>query len=154
MKKRISQGLALLLCCLLLAPSALAAGRYPEKEHLPVDFADMVYTGYDGAALRSLLDELRQIASSPAIRTEDAETWAEVESLYRRVLSEADQLSTQSALIGIHYDANGADQEAADESAALSQLSIQLYDECYQVLGLFVDTPYQDILERGTQART
>lgn len=148
MKKIIAAGLALLLCCLLEAPSALAAGRYPEKEHLPVDFTDMVYTGYDGAALRSALFALEEIAKSPAARREDAGTRAELESLYGRILSEVDLLSTQSALIGIRYDANGADQEAADESAALAELSVQLFDECYQTLGLLADTPYRDILER------
>ena len=141
-------GALLLAACLMLTIPARAAGRYPEKEHLPVDFADMEYTGYDGAALRSALSALEQIAASPAARTEDAEVRAALEELYGRILSEVDQLSTQSALIGIRYDANGADQEAADESAALSQLSVQLFDECYRTLGLLADTPYRDILER------
>lgn len=152
MKKIIAPGLAFALCCLLLTAPARAAGRYPEKEHLPVDFADMEYTGYDGAALRSALSALEEIASSPAIRRETDATRAELESLYRQILSEVDQLSTQSALIGIRYDANGADQAAADESAALSRLSIQLFDECYQALALLADTPYQDIVARDTGA--
>ncbi len=141
-------GAILLAACLTLTLPAQAAARYPEKEHLPVDFADMEYTGYDGAALRSALSALEQIAASPAAQTEDAEIRAALEALYGRILSEVDQLSTQSALIGIRYDANGADQEAADESAALSQLSVQLFDECYRTLGLLADTPYRDILER------
>ena len=58
----IARGLSLLLCCLLLAPSALAAGRCPEKEHLPVDFADMAYTGYDGEVLQSALADLEALA--------------------------------------------------------------------------------------------
>ena len=148
MKKTIARGLSLLLCCLLLAPSALAAGRCPEKEHLPVDFADMAYTGYDGEVLQSALADLEALAVSPAGQTEDAKTRAALESLYRKILSEVDQLSTQSALISIRYDANGADREAADESAALSQLSVQLFDQCYRTLGLLADTPYRDILER------
>ena len=148
MKKAIIQGLALLLCCLLSAPSARAAVRDPEKEHLPVDFSDMEYTGFDAAALLDALSALRQTAASPAIQTENAGTRAELESLYRRILSEVDRLSTQSALIGIRYDANGADQATAGESAALSQLSVQLFDECYRALGLLADTPYRDILER------
>lgn len=146
MKKIIA--LALVLCCLLPGPSALAADRWPEKDHLPVDFADMPYTGYDGAALRSALSALEALAASPAAKTENAQTRAELEVLYGEILSEVDALSTQSALIGIRYDANGADREAADESAALTELSIQLFDECYQTLALLVDTPYQDILER------
>lgn len=151
MKKIIAAGLALLLCCLLEAPFAQAAGRYPEKEHLPVDFADMAYTGYDGAALRSALSALEEIAKSPAAQREDAGTRAELESLYGQILSEVDRLSTQSALIGIRYDANGADQEAADESAALAELSVQLFDECYRTLGLLADTPYRDLLERDAE---
>ena len=138
----------LLAACLMLTIPALAAGRWPEKEHLPVDFADMAYTGYDGAALRSALAELEALAASPAAQAEDAGTRAEVESLYRQILSEVDQLSTQSALIGIRYDANGADQAAADEAAALAELSVELFDECYRTLALLADTPYQDILER------
>lgn len=148
MKKAIIQGLALLLCCLLSAPSARAAVRDPEKEHLPVDFSDMEYTGFDAAALLDALSALRQTAASPAIQTENAGTRAELESLYRRILSEVDRLSTQSALIGIRYDANGADQAAAEESAALAELSAQVFDSCYSALRLLLDTPYQDIIQR------
>ena len=148
MKKAIIQGLALLLCCLLSAPSARAAVRDPEKEHLPVDFSDMEYTGFDAAALLDALSALRQTAASPAIQTENAGTRAELESLYRRILSEVDRLSTQSALIGIRYDANGADQAASEESAALAELSAQVFDSCYSALRLLLDTPYQDIIQR------
>lgn len=145
---RILRAAVCLLLCCLLAPSARASGRYPEKEHLPVDFADMACTGFDGAGLRAALDSLRQIASSPAVRDESPEIRAELEGLYRQILSEVDALSTQAALIGIRYDANGADQAAAEESAALSRLSVQLFDECYQALRLLADTPYCDILEK------
>ena len=44
MKKRFrvfELGALLLAACLLLAVPARAASRWPEKEHLPVDFADM-----------------------------------------------------------------------------------------------------------------
>lgn len=142
-----------LAACLLLAVPSQAAGRYPEKEHLPVDFADMACTGFDDTALRGALDSLRQTAASPAIQTESAGTRAELEGLYRRILSELDQLFTQCALAEIRYDANGADQAAADASAALAQLSVQLSDECYLALQLLVDTPYQDIVEKdaGTE---
>lgn len=148
MKKIIASALALLLSCLLMAPAAGAAGRYPEKEHLPVDYADMACTGFDDTVLRNALADLEALAASPAIRAEDAGTRAQVEALYRQILSELDELSTQSALIGIRYDANGADQEAAEQSAALSRLSAQLFDQCYQTLALLAGTPYQELLER------
>lgn len=146
MKKIIASALVLALCC--LGPFARAAGPRPEKEHLPVDFADMACTGYDGAALRSLLAELEALAASPAVQREDAGTRAAVESLYEQILSEVDRLSTQTALTGIRYDANGADQAAADQAAALAELSVELFDRCYQALALLADTPYRDIWER------
>lgn len=149
MKKRFRAPAAFLLAaCLLLAVPARAAGRYPEKEHLPVDFADMDRAGFDDAALRAALSALRRTASSPAVRTEDAGTRAELEALCGRIHDEVDRLSTQSALAGIRYDANGADREAADEAAALAELSAELFDECYQALRLLADTPYRDIVER------
>lgn len=148
MKKMAVSALALLLSCLLLAPAAGAAGAYPEKEHLPVDFADMDYTGYDPSVLRAALAALEALAVSPAVRTGDAKVRTQVETLYRQILSELDDLTTQSALIGIRYDANGADQAAVEESAALSQLSVQLFDQCYQTLALLADTPCRDLLER------
>ena len=157
MKKRFRAfelGALLLAACLLLAVPARAAGRWPEKEHLPVDFADMEYTGYDGADLRSALAALERIAASSAAQTESAAVRAELEELYGQILAEVDRLSTQSALIGIRYDANGADQETAGESAALSQLSVQIFDECYRALGLLADTPYRDILERDAGPET
>ena len=157
MKKRFrvfELGALLLAACLLLAVPARAASRWPEKEHLPVDFADMEYTGYDGADLRSALAALERIAASSAAQTESAAVRAELEELYGQILAEVDRLSTQSALIGIRYDANGADQETAGESAALSQLSVQIFDECYRALGLLADTPYRDILERDAGPET
>ena len=103
MKKRFRAfelGALLLAACLLLAVPARAAGRWPEKEHLPVDFADMEYTGYDGADLRSALAALERIAASSAAQTESAAVRAELEELYGQILAEVDRLSTQSALIG------------------------------------------------------
>lgn len=147
MKKLSVSAMALLLSGLLLTSAAGAASRYPEKEHLPVDYADMACTGYNDTALRSLLTELEALTASPAQR-EDGGTRAQVEALYRQILSELDELSTQSALAGIRYDANGADEAAAEASAALSQLSTRLFDQCYQTLALLADTPYRDILER------
>lgn len=148
MKKLSVSAMALLLSGLLLTSAAGAASRYPEKEHLPVDYADMACTGYDDTALQSLLTELEALTASPAIQREDGGTRAQVEALYRQILSELDELSTQSALAGIRYDANGADEAAAEASAALSQLSTRLFDQCYQTLALLADTPYRDILER------
>lgn len=148
MKKLSVSAMALLLSGLLLTSAAGAASRYPEKEHLPVDYADMACTGYDDTALQSLLTELEALTASPAIQRENGGTRAQVEALYRQILSELDELSTQSALAGIRYDANGADEAAAEASAALSQLSTRLFDQCYQTLALLADTPYRDILER------
>ena len=148
MKKLSVSAMALLLSGLLLTSAAGAASRYPEKEHLPVDYADMACTGYDDTALQSLLTELEALTASPAIQRENGGTRAQVEALYRQILSELDELSTQSALAGIRHDANGADEAAAEASAALSQLSTRLFDQCYQTLALLADTPYRDILER------
>lgn len=148
MKKLSVSAMALLLSGLLLTSAAGAASRYPEKEHLPVDYADMACTGYNDTALQSLLTELEALTASPAIQREDGGTRAQVEALYRQILSELDELSTQSALAGIRYDANGADEAAAEASAALSQLSTRLFDQCCQTLALLADTPYRDILER------
>ena len=76
-------GALLLAACLLLAVPARAASRWPEKEHLPVDFADMEYTGYDGADLRSALAALERIAASSAAQTESAAVRAELEEIGR-----------------------------------------------------------------------
>lgn len=139
---------AVLAVCLLPAPEALAAGRYPEKEHLPVDFSDMAYTGFDDTALQEALSSLREICASPAIRVRSAETRLQLQALYGRILDEVDLLMTQSALIGIRYDASGAEEEAARESAALSDKITQVSDDCYLTLRLLVDTPYEDIVAR------
>lgn len=138
----------MLAACLLPGPEALAADRYPEKEHLPVDFADMACTGFDDTVLQEALSSLRQICASPAIRTNNAKTRLRLQSLYDQILQEVNLLMTQSALINIRYDANGAEEEAARESAALSEQVTRISDDCYLALQLLIDTPYQNIVER------
>jgi len=138
----------------LLALSLTACGQetatvkgYPDKVHLPVDYADMVFTGFDETNLQDALTELEELHGSGAFEKKDAQTWERVEELYGVIKAELDILYTQVSLIGIQYDCNGAEEQLAETSAELSARGSVLQDKCFQVLSLLVDTPYQDILE-------
>ena len=49
----------------LLAPARAADSRYPEKEHLPVDYADMDASGFDETKLQAALTALEELCASP-----------------------------------------------------------------------------------------
>ena len=115
--------LCLLLTTALLAGS-VSADRYPQKTHLPVDYADMPCTGFDETILQNALDTLK----TPGLSEENAQ------SLYDTVLTELNELTTQSALAGILYDANGAAPADAEVVAVLTAQSTRLFDQTYAVL--------------------
>ena len=60
---------ALLTAALVTAP--VSAARYPDKVHLPVDYADMVFTGYDDTSLLAALEDLESGDRSGALRREN-----------------------------------------------------------------------------------
>lgn len=142
----------LLLALALLTGTAAAESRYPDKEHLPVDFSSMERTGFDEARIQAAMKELRALCGSPDFNRESDGTRARVRELYDRILRELDVLSTQSALADIYYDANGAEASAAEASAVLSEQVGRLYDAAWDALSPLVDTPYRDILEADAGA--
>ena len=113
--------LSFLLAFALLTGAAAAEGHYPDKEHLPVDFAAMERGGFDETNIQAALEELDALCGSFAMLQEDEETREKIQGLYTRILGELDILSTQSALAEIYYDSNGAEQSAADAVAELSE---------------------------------
>ena len=121
--------------------------HYPDKEHLPVDYADMVYTGFDETNLQNALAELEELHASGDLQSKNTGTREKVEELYNVIKEEMNILYTQLSLIGIQYDCNGAEEKLAEASAELSSRGSVLSDRCYQVLALLVDTPYQDVIE-------
>ena len=126
--------------------------HYPDKEHQPIDYADMVYTGFDETNLQAALEELKELHTSGDLQNENVQTREKVEELYRVIRAELDILYTQLSLIGIQYDCNGAEEKLAEESAELSSRASVLNDQCYQALALLVDTPYQDVIEADAGA--
>ena len=149
MKRWRDRILILLLAFSLLAcqGNAAEARHYPDKVHLPVDYEDMAFTGFDETALQDVLEEIQDLNDSGALQKKDVQTRLRVEELYDSMKAELDNLTTQVSLLGIQYDANGAEEELAEASAELSSRGSALYDQCYQALALLVDTPYQDIIE-------
>ncbi len=134
----------------LLAPALAADSRYPEKEHLPVDYADMDASGFDETKLQAALTALEDLCASPQGQREDPQARTRVQSLYGEILAELNILSTQSSLIGIAYDAQaaGPDAEAAAQAAEnIAAQSDRLFDRVYSALALLADTPYWDIID-------
>ena len=124
-----------------------AVVHYPDKEHMPVDYEDMVFTGFDETNLQAALTELQELSDAGAFQKKDAQTHKRVEELYDVIKTELNILYTQYSLIGIQYDCNGAEEELAELSAELSSRGNVINDQCYQALALLVDTPYQDVIE-------
>lgn len=148
--KRWGNGVIILLLAFSLTAcqkSIAGGGHYPDKEHLAVHYEDMVFTGFDETALQAALTELESLYDSGALQAGSTRTRARVEELYGEIKAELDILSTQLSLIGIQYDANGAEEQLAEASAELTARSSYLYDQCYQVLALLADTPCGDIIE-------
>lgn len=148
--KRWRDGIIILLMAfsLLACQGDVAEARhYPDKIHLPVDYGDMVFTGFDETVLQDVLEEIQELYDSGALQKKDVQTRLRVEELYESMKAELNNLTTQVSLLGIQYDANGAEEELADTSAELASRGSALYDQCYQALALLVDTPYQDIIE-------
>lgn len=150
--KRWGKGMVVILLAFSLLAcrqtTARSGGsRYPDKEHLPVNYEDMVFTGFDETALQNALEELEALNDSGDLQKGDARTKERVGELYNEIKSEMNVLGTQISLIGIQYDANGADGQLAEIAAELSARSSLLADRCYQVLSLLADTPCRDIIE-------
>ena len=148
--KRWRDGIIILLMAfsLLACQGDVAEARhYPDKVHLPVDYGDMVFTGFDETVLQDVLEEIQELYDSGALQKKDVQTRLRVEELYESMKAELNNLTTQVSLLGIQYDANGAEEELAKTSAELASRGSALYDQCYQALALLVDTPYQDIIE-------
>ncbi len=148
--KRWRDGIIILLMAfsLLACQGDVAEARhYPDKVHLPVDYGDMVFTGFDETVLQDVLEEIQELYDSGALQKKDVQTRLRVEELYESMKAELNNLTTQVSLLGIQYDANGAEEELAKTSAELASRGSTLYDQCYQALALLVDTPYQDIIE-------
>lgn len=142
------------LIVLALLPSLLTTAlaldsRYPDKEHLPVAYADMDASGFDETNLQAALTELENLCAD-AGEKEDRQTRKRVQALYDKILEEINGLTTQSSLIEIAYDAQAAGSNgtaAAQAAAEISEQSDRLYDRVYAVLALMADTPYQDIID-------
>ncbi len=148
--KRWRNGIIILLMAfsLLACQGDVAEARhYPDKVHLPVDYGDMVFTGFDETVLQDVLEEIQELYDSGALQKKDVQTRLRVEELYESMKAELNNLTTQVSLLGIQYDANGAEEELAETSAELASRGSALYDQCYQALALLVDTPYQNIIE-------
>lgn len=148
--KRWRDGIIILLMAfsLLACQGDVAEARhYPDKIHLPVDYGDMVFTGFDETVLQDVLEEIQELYDSGALQKKDVQTRLRVEELYESMKAELNNLTTQVSLLGIQYDANGAEEELAETSAELASRGSALYDQCYQALALLVDTPYQNIIE-------
>lgn len=148
--KCLARGLTSVLLAFALTAcrqETAAVAHYPAKEHQPVDYADMVYTGFDEANLRAALEEIKELSVSGSLQIDNAQTRERAEELYRTVKTELNILYTQLSLIGIQYDCSGAAETLAETSAELSSRASVLLDQCYQALAFFVDTPYQDVIE-------
>lgn len=147
MKKRF---FALLLSLSIFLPTlacpALAVD-YPEKEHLPVDYKDMVYTGFDDDALQAAFAGLLELDANGALEKDTPEVRTRVEELYRTILREYDILTTQYYLISLRHDADVNDSWAAKENADFSDRFNYTSDQCQSALALLAGSPYADILE-------
>jgi len=148
MKKRL---LALTLCAamagsLLTLPAAADTAPASTKAHLPVDYADMVYTGFDDDALQALFTRLIDLETIGALEAEDPTTRQEVEAIYASILREYDVILTQYYLIDLRYDADVTDAWAATESADFGQRFDRVTDQCYSAFALLADTPYADVM--------
>lgn len=157
LKKRIF--CLLLALSLLSGPAALAfGGRYPDKAHLPVDYADMLpVTPFEEDGLLAALKELEGICGLHRRDQPDKAARQRVSGLYSRVLSELNELTTKVSLAGIQYDASGGGEAESALYLELSAQQTRLTDRCYQVLGVMAASPFQDILERSAgedQARS
>ena len=150
LKKRV---LCLLLALSLLSGPAALALRYPEKEHLPVDYADMLpVTGFDESALQAALKELEAICGMHRRDAKDRETRRRVQALYDQILSELNVLITQVSLSSVAYDASGAGEAESALYLELSAQQTRLFDRTYQVFGTLASSPYRDILEDAAGA--
>ena len=117
-----SRIIAVLLVFILTAcgQEVSAVKSNPGKVHQPVDYTDMVFTGFDETNLQDAFAELEELSDSGALQKKDVQTQLRVEELYGVIRTEMDILYTQIALIGIQYDRNGAEEQLAEKSAELS----------------------------------
>ncbi|MCM1344559.1 MAG: hypothetical protein NC305_11570 [Lachnospiraceae bacterium] len=154
MKKKIKcwgKGMIVLFLAVSLTAcqqqQTVAIRHDPVKEHQPVDYADMVFTGFDETNLQEALSELGELHDAGDLQKRSPQTRDRVAEIYDVIKEEMNILYTQISLIGIQYDCNGAEEELAKTSAELSARGSVLIDQCYQALAYLVDTPYQDIIE-------
>ena len=143
------------LLCLLLALSLLVGsgvsalgGRYPEKVHLAVDYADMLpVTPFDETALLEALNELERLSGRHEPQGANSETRQQLQGLYNEILAELDVLSTKLSLADIQYSAGGGAEADAALYLELSGQQTRLFDLCYQSFGGLAASPYRDILD-------
>lgn len=144
------------LALTLLLPASALAVKYPEKEHLAVDYADMVYTGFDDAILR---EALGQMENSQSLEHFDSHTRLSIQARVKTILEEYDKLETQYYLLSILRDADVTDSTLGEELLSLTDTYYDLSDRCSTALSLLVGTPYEDVLaryvgEEGVEALT
>lgn len=136
------------LALTLLLPAPTLAVRYPEKEHLAVDYADMAYTGFDDALLSDALKRLAGMEGSGSLERFDSRTRLSIQTYVKTILEEYDKLETQYYLLGIRRDADVTAPSLGQELLAFSDIYYDLSDRCSAVLSLLVGTPYEDVLVR------
>lgn len=139
MQKWLLRGISLLTALVLLAGTVSAA----EKEHQPVDFADMVFEPFGEADLTAALDELEALCG-PDCR-EDDQTRAQ--ALYETILSEYERLDTLHSLAYIHYCLSGTAQEWADAEDVLVEQGARLQDRIFAVLRKLAESPCRGVLD-------
>ncbi len=147
MKKRLTALLlsAVISLSLLTLPAA-AEPAPPDKPHFHVDYADMVYTGFDDDAIQALFARLMDLDARGVLDREDPTTRQEVEDIYSAILREYDVLLTQYYLIDLRHDADLTDDWAAAESADMAQRLDRIADQCYSAFALLADGPYADVV--------
>lgn len=138
----------LLALLLLLSPAEAIGGRYPDKQHVPVDYADMLpVTAFDETNLQSALEELRKLCGRHSPQGTNKETLRRIEFLYDQILSELNMLITKVSLANVQYDASGGAAEEADLYLELSGQHARLFDRCYQVFSDLAASPYREVLD-------
>ena len=111
----------LLALLLLLSPAEAIGGRCPDKQHVPVDYADMLpVTAFDETNLQSALEELRKLCGRHSPQGTNKETLRRIEFLYDQILSELNMLITKVSLANMQYDASGGAAAEADLYLELS----------------------------------
>ncbi len=147
MKIKTTKLLALLAALILslnsLSPAFAACScnsYYDEKEHCELSSGDLVYSGFDSAAIYSALERIEK-------NNRIGGSEQELRKAYEELLSEYSRLSTQGSLIGIRYYSNVLDEEAAAEDRRLSELSTELGDKSVLAIKSILQGPMSHVIE-------